>query len=462
LKNKDKSGHSESKKFGLTSWLKLKFTGKDKEDSLVDDRFIEDLSGSETIGRYDIVEKLGQGSMGLVYLGTDPFIKRNVAVKVARPHSALQDEEFEKYRKRFFTEAQSAGRLAHPNIVSIYDAGMHQDFYYITMEYIDGPTLKKYSQKDNLLPVKKVLEIIFSACRAIDYAHSKGVVHRDIKPSNIMLTSSGKLKITDFGIAYIETEHTSHKGIVGSPCYMSPEQVKEEPIVDQSDIFSLGCVLYELLTGEKAFSGENHYAVMYKITHEDPVPMLDIRPDIPKLLDTIIKKVLAKDPTSRYQACMDLAYDLRVVLRNLTGTVKKSKVEDVVDYVHNVSFFGDFSRDQVKKILKLSNLSKVPKGKVLVSEGEIDDSFYIVLGGYAEVMKDDRKIAVINRGECFGEMAYLVDQTRTATVVAGTDCILMKISATLLSKLADSIQLLFLKRFAMTLLARLSGKTYKV
>ncbi|MFH2219991.1 MAG: serine/threonine-protein kinase [Pseudomonadota bacterium] len=457
MKDQDRNGHAETKKFALTSWLKLKFT-KDKETSLVDTQFIDDLSDSKTVGRYDIQEKVGQGSMGIVYLGMDPFIKRPVAIKISRPQSDLQKDEIEKYQKRFFTEAQSAGRLNHPHIVGIYDAGMHRNFYYITMEYIDGPTLKKFCVKDSLLPLKSVIEIIFSACTAIDYAHSKGVVHRDIKPSNMMLNSTGKLKITDFGIAYIDTDHTSQKGIIGSPCYMSPEQVKEEAVVDQSDIFSLGCVLYELLAGQKAFVGDNHFAVMYKITHEDPPSILEVRKDIPAILDKITMRALAKDPKKRYQTCMDMAYDLRVALRGIIGTVKKSKVEDVVDYVRNVSFFENFSRDQVKQILKPSNLIKVPKGKILVSEGEIDDSFFIILSGQAVVRKNEKNIAVIKRGECFGEMAYLGDQTRAATVIAGSDCVLMKISATLLGKSSETIQLLFLKRFAMTLLTRLSGK----
>ncbi|MFH1990964.1 MAG: serine/threonine-protein kinase [Pseudomonadota bacterium] len=447
-----------AKKLGITSWLKLKLLGKDKETSLVNTQFLNELSSHKTIGRYDIMEKLGQGSMGVVYLGMDPYIKRNVAIKVSRPYVDHQDTEAKNYRTRFFTEAQSAGRLSHPNIVAIYDAGMHQNFYYLAMEYINGSTLKNFCAKENLLPVSKVVEIMFAACRAIDYAHSRGVVHRDIKPSNMMLTESGDTKITDFGIAHVHTDISYTKGLIGSPCYMSPEQIQEKAVDDKSDIFSLGCVLYELLIGEKAFPGDNHFAIMYKISHSDPVPVLEIRPKIPPILDKIIRKALAKDTSVRYQTCMDFAYDLRVALRGLTDTVKKSKAEDIVDYVHQVSFFDNFTRDQVKNILKSSNLIKVLKGKVLVSEGEIDDSFYIILSGKAVVRKNDKNIAVISRGECFGEMAYLAGDARAATVLAGTDCVLMKISATLLERSSESVQLLFLKRFAMTLLSRLAQK----
>jgi serine/threonine-protein kinase len=273
-----------------------------------------------------------------------------------------------------------------------------------------------------------------------------------------MLTESGDIKITDFGIAHVQTDNSYTQGVIGTPCYMSPEQITDQAVDDKTDIFSLGCVLYELLAGEKAFPGDNHFAIMYKISTLEPDSILNIRPKTPPILDKIVRKALAKDTSVRYQSCMDFAYELRVALRGLTNTVKKSKTDDVVDYVHQASFFENFTRDQVHTILKSSNLIKVPKRKVLLSEGEIDDSFYIILSGKAMVRKNNKNIAVLNRGECFGEMAYLAGDARAATVFAGTDCVLMKISATLLEKSSESIQLLFLKRFAMTMLTRLAQK----
>ena len=446
----------EPRSHGLTSWLKAKFFGPKAEAAEQRKELEAELANVSQVGRYEIVAKLGQGSMGIVYLGNDPYIRRDVAIKISRPSRGLARQEAEKYKERFFTEAQSAGRLTHPNIVAIYDAGIQDEFCYITMEYIDGPTLHRFCKKNGLLPVSKVIEIIFVVCRALDYAHRKGIVHRDIKPSNIMLNSSGAVKITDFGIAHVDSSQSSPTGLVGSPSYMSPEQVREEPIIEKSDIFSLGCVLYELLTGEKAFSGENYFSILYKITHEDPKPLRHIRPDLPEILQKIVLKALAKDPEQRYQTCLDFAYDLRVALRGLKGGIKTPKAEDVVDYVHQVPFFENFTREHVREILMASNLVKVPKGKVVVSEGEIDDSFYIILSGGAAVRKDGKTLATINRGECFGEMAYLSGQTRAATVVATTDSILMKISATLLDRSPTEIQLLFLKQFAMTLLKRLA------
>ncbi|MBN2031632.1 MAG: protein kinase [Deltaproteobacteria bacterium] len=445
-------------KRGFKTWLKLKLAGTKKRRNPVDSRFLADLSDIETVGRYEIIGKLGQGSMGVVFLGRDPYIDRRVGIKVSRPAADVKMEEAAKYRERFFLEAQSAGRLVHPGIVAIYDAGMHKDFYYITMEYVDGPSLQKHCSKDNLLPLSKVVEIIFKVCHALDFAHKQNIVHRDIKPSNLLLGKTGEVKITDFGIAQVKTEQSGSKGIIGSPSYMSPEQVKEGPIEDKSDIFSLGCVLYELLTGVKAFTGENYFSIMYKITNEEPTPIPEIRSEVPEILWKITKKALAKAPAERYQSCMDLAYDLSVALRGLKGGPSTDKIDTIIDYVHGVPFFENFSKEQVKEILSASNIIKVRRRKVLMSEGEIDDTFYIILSGKVAVNKGQKTMAVLSRGECFGEMSYLSGRSRAATVVAGTDCILMKISGTLLDKSAETIQILFLRNFALALIERLSRK----
>ena len=459
LLDKEKKDQEDArKKHGLTSWLKLKLLGKEKEASPVDSQFLADLSDVTTVGRYEIIGRLGQGSMGVVFLGRDPYINRHVAIKVSRPASDVKGEKADKYREKFFLEAQSAGRLVHPGIVAIFDAGMYKDFCYMTMEYVDGPSLQKYCTQDNLLPISKVVEIVFTVCHALDFAHKRGVIHRDIKPSNILLGKTGEVKITDFGIAQVKTEQTSSKGIIGSPSYMSPEQVKEEPVEDKSDIFSLGCVFYELLTGQKTFSGENYFSVMYKITNEEPLSIQDIRAEVPEILWKIAKKALSKAPEQRYQSAMDFAYDLRVALRGLKGGAKADRIDTIVDYVNSVPFFENFGKEQVKEILNASNIIKVRKGKVLVSEGEIDDTFYIILSGKVAVNKGSRTIAFLTRGECFGEMSYLSGQSRAATVVAETDCILMKISGTLLDKSPDAIQVPFLRNFALTLIQRLSRK----
>ncbi|MBN2419889.1 MAG: protein kinase [Deltaproteobacteria bacterium] len=424
------------------------------DHSSLDQSFIDSLSGITNIGRYIITKKLGRGATGVVYLAKDPYIKRDVAIKAAQTIT-------DKKRQRFLVEAQSAGQFHHPNIVSIYDVGVQDDFCYLAMEYIEGNTLEKYCNKKNLLPIPKVIEIILSLCSALDYSHKRNVIHRDIKPANIMLDAEGTTKITDFGVAQM-TESTAVSGIFGTPSYMSPEQVTEESISPQSDIFSVGCVLYELLTGVQAFPGENNFAIIYKITSTEPPSVLSIRPEVPEILDKIIVKATSKDLSKRYQSCTELAYDLRVALRGISGSaVSNDKIKDVADYIHHLKFFQNFSYEEVKEIVSLSQIIKVGNDKAIVSEGEIDDTFYILMSGRAKVIKSENIIATIEAGDCIGEMALIGGQSRIADVIADTDCILLKISSSLLDNASDSLKHLFFKNFATTLVHRLSISSRK-
>jgi serine/threonine-protein kinase len=210
------------------------------------------------------------------------------------------------------------------------------------------------------------------------------------------------------------------------------------------------------LTGKKAFTGDNDFAIMYKITNEDPASIQSIRNDLPEIFDDITKKALAKNPKERYQNCMALAYDLRVAYRSLKGAVEKEKAMELVEFLLHQPFFRDFSQDQMKELLDLSDIITARPGNVIVAEGEIDDTFYLLLNGKAKVRKNGGDIAIIDAGECFGEMAGIGGQPRVASVVADSHCMLMKISATLLDRSLESIQLLFYKKFATTLVKRLS------
>jgi serine/threonine protein kinase len=416
-----------------------------------------DFKNIKTIGRYQILKQLGQGSVGAVYLGKDPYIERHVAIKVYRLPNDTGPEEIEAYKKSFFVEAQSAGRLMHPNIVTIYDADLQQDFCYITMEYIDGSTLEKFCKPDNLLPIERVLKIIFNVCKGLEYAHQNEVIHRDIKPSNIILSLSGQVKITDFSIAYIKRGHsTLVKGLFGSPSYMSPEQVKEESITERNDIFSLGSVLYELLTGKKAFEGENEYSIMFKIVNNDPPPILELKPELPTMFGDICNKALAKDPSQRYQCSMDFAYDLRLALHSLREIPKETHDSELLSYIKDLPFFSTFAENQIDQILSACDLVKVEKGETIIQEGEIDDSFYILISGQVVVQTGSKKLAVLEKGQCFGEMAYLTGEARTATIITKEECILLKIVSTLLNGLPEDIQLLFFKNFTQTIIKRLS------
>jgi serine/threonine protein kinase len=269
-------------------------------------------------GRYQIVGELGRGSMGVVYQGYDPIIQRTVAIKTMLPEG-LSPSEFEEYKARFQREAMAAGILAHPNIITVYDFGEDNGVLYLAMEFLEGKSLEKIVQEQTVLPIETILPIYDQVCGALDHAHRNKVVHRDIKPANIMILHNGLVKVTDFGIAKMMAMGMTQAGqILGTPNYMSPEQVKGRQIDGRSDIFSLGVILYELVTGEKPFGGQNITTVIYKIINENPIPPRELDASIHAGLSYVISKALAKNPDERYQTCNELAEDLRNY-KNLGG-----------------------------------------------------------------------------------------------------------------------------------------------
>ena len=277
-----------------------------------------------TLGRYEISGELGRGAMGVVYKGEDPKIHRTVAIKTLRL-SDFEEDVVGELKERFFREAESAGLLTHPNIVTIYDCGEEHDLAYIAMEYLEGEDLDKFTQKGSLLPLRDILFIVAHAAEALDYAHSKGIVHRDIKPANIMrLRETKDIKVTDFGIARITTSSKTRTGVVlGTPSYMSPEQVAAKKVDGRTDIFSLGVVLFEMLTGQKPFDADSLTSLMYKIAREQHPAPRSINPRIPQVVEKIIDKALEKDPEKRYQKAGMMAEHLRKVVAKIDETKAK-------------------------------------------------------------------------------------------------------------------------------------------
>jgi eukaryotic-like serine/threonine-protein kinase len=264
-------------------------------------------------GRYEILGELGRGAMGVVYRATDPVIGRTVAVKTIRLSEEGTGLSRPELLSRFQTEARAAGLLTHPNIVVVYDAGEENGLYYITMELIEGKSLQALLDSGHSFPVPRVLRIMEQTCSALQFAHDRSIIHRDIKPANLMLTADDTVKVTDFGTAKIlqfgTVQQTTH--VMGTPSYMSPEQVKGRPVDGRSDIFSLGVLLYEILTGEKPFPGQSITTVIYKIVNEDPIPPRTLNPSIHPGLSDIVMRALTKEPEVRYQSCRELLEDLR-------------------------------------------------------------------------------------------------------------------------------------------------------
>ncbi len=273
-------------------------------------------------GRYEIVGELGRGAMGVVYKAVDPVIGRTVAVKAIRLSEEGTGLSRPELLTRFQTEARAAGLLTHPNIVVVFDAGEEDGLYYITMELVEGKSLQALLDGGQAFPLPRTLRIMEQTCGALQFAHERNVVHRDIKPANLMLTADDTVKVTDFGTAKIlqfgTVQQTAH--VMGTPSYMSPEQVKGRAVDGRSDIFSLGVMLYEMVTGEKPFPGQNITTVIYKIVNEDPVPPRQIDPSIHSGISAVVMRALEKEPDQRYQSCREMLEDLRNYRSLGTGT----------------------------------------------------------------------------------------------------------------------------------------------
>jgi serine/threonine-protein kinase len=279
-----------------------------------------------TLGRYEIIRQLGKGAMGVVYLGQDPRINRTTAIKTVKFSDDFEPEEAKKMADTFFREAQSAGTLSHPHIVTIYDAGTEKDIAYIAMEYLEGKDLDQFSKPGQLLPVRKVIDYMADIADALDYAHQKGIIHRDIKPANIMLLDSGVIKITDFGIARISASSQTRTGVIkGTPHYMSPEQFSGKKVDGRSDIFSMGTLMYKLLTGKLPFQGDNPASLMHSILNDPHPDPRTLNPKIIKPLVLILDKALEKDREKRYQRASLLAGHLRDLGRKIDALMAKKQ-----------------------------------------------------------------------------------------------------------------------------------------
>jgi len=301
------------KLISLENTLSMSAASAKKETSLL----VQNGATKPTLGRYEILQELGQGAMGTVYLGRDPNINREVAIKTVN-YAEIAPDELSDVKSRFFREAEAAGRLSHPNIVTIYDMGEDHDMAYIAMELLKGKELTHYCQQGNLLPIKRVLKIIAAVAEALGYAHSQQVVHRDIKPANIILLEDDLVKVADFGIARVISSSKTQTGVIfGTPNYMSPEQIAGKKVDGRSDLFSLGVVFYEMASGEKPFKGDSITALLYAVSNNEYVPLSETAPKIPANCVEIVDRLLSKGVSKRYQTASQVIKDVEMCLAAL-------------------------------------------------------------------------------------------------------------------------------------------------
>ena len=384
------------------------------------------------IGKYPVLRRLGQGATSEVYLCNDPFNARDVAVKLAFNEAFRHPERGRVYRKLFLTEASLAGKLQHPHIAQIFDAGIGEDSGYIVMEYVPGGTMERYCAPENLLPIDQVLEISFKCARALAFAHMQGVTHRDIKPGNILYaTTPADVRIGDFGLAMNRGAETTQLTGVGSPAYMSPEQIRDELVDYRTDLYSLGVVMYQMLTGRLPYRGTNKFSIIFQITQYDPPPPSSLRREVPQSLDRIVRRAMQKDAAQRYQSGDELAEDLIEALRAGLGERRSGVLGDTDKFaaLRGMRFFASFADPELWEVVEKGIWERVPAGSALVREGEPGDFFCLLVEGEMRVTKNKKLLTVLGPGECFGEMAYLSasGHERGATVAASKDSRTMRV-----------------------------------
>ena len=414
------------------------------------------LDLSLQVGKYDIQKLLGKGATGTVYLARDTFTGKEVALKTIEPE-VFRDPEFGTvYRGQLLNEASLAGKLRHPHIVNILDAVVGEDSGHIAMELVMGGDLAAYVTPGKLLPVADVLQIGFKCCGALEYAAKEGIVHRDIKPANIMVVSGTEVKIADFGAAILKKSQVVQTAQMGSPYYMSPEQIQGQDVNFHTDMYSLGVVLYELLVGKRPFIAENLEALMQKIIKYDPLPPSEARKDLPKDLDRVVLRALAKSPAHRYATWGEFALELSRVGQSV---LPPDAIPDSEKYVvlKAVPMLSALSDAELWELARAGRWSRYAKNRAIVREKEKGTSFYFLANGECKVTRQGRLLNMIGAKEFFGEMAYIAGgEARHATVESHTDLLLAEFQPDGLDKMSQSAQLHLMRALVRNVSERLS------
>ena len=416
------------------------------------------------IAKYEIKRRIGRGSMGVVYEAYDPFVQRTVAIKVAHTSLDMDAATVQKVRELFFAEVFSAGRMHHPSVVSVYDAGQENDLNYIVMEFVDGTTLQEYVSGGRTLNPKQIVDVIYQCAKGLDYVHRQGVIHRDLKPGNIMLSNDGDVKIMDFSIAHVDVGFENPDTEVhGSPMYMPPEQLSEEKrLVAQSDIYSLGAVMYALLARKAPYKASSLESLIYKISNLEPQPIQELNPEVDYNIIAIVEKAIQKIIYDRYDTALDMAKDLSKAVGSLRDIGERIDMQEKWKTLRYLAFFKDFSDEQITEVVNASEWKDFEKGNVIVTEGEPETAFYIIAKGGVEVVKNDKVVGLMKQGDCFGEIAFLTRQPRNATIMARTEVSLMSVSASLMEQASTETQIRYYRIFLENLISRLSQATDKL
>ena len=414
------------------------------------------------IGKYEVQRLLGKGATASVYLATDPFAGREVAVKVldAMP---MEPEEARRQLKFFQNEASLAGKLRHPHIVSIFDAGVEKtdqcDLPYLVMEVVDGTSLQPHCDPASLLPASRTAQIAYKCCKALEYANAVGVVHRDIKPANIMVRPDLDIKVSDFGAAQLARSETTQVAGVGSPAYMSPEQIRGGEEIDfRSDMFSLGGVMYHMLTGSRPFSGSNAWELMDAILGKAPPPPSSVAHGVPSALDDVVLRALGKSRDDRFRSWDAFAAALEPLLSEDDATLAALSDAEEFSAMRRLDFFRRFTDNELWEVVRRCRVRKFPAGTDLIREGVEDDRIYVLAAGLLKVTQRAKLLNAVSPGECVGEMVYARRGTapRSATVTAVEMSWALSLAVSDIESFSDSCRARFSEAFLSVMAERLS------
>jgi len=413
-----------------------------------------ELGLSLQVGKYDVEKLLGKGATGTVYLATDTFTGEKVALKTIEPE-VFRDPEFGSvYRSQFLNEASLAGKLKHPHIAQILEAVVQEDSGYIAMELVLGGDLSAHATPDSRLQIPDVLQIGFKCCGALEYAFDEGIVHRDIKPANIMLAegTTTDVKITDFGSAVLRRSQVVQTSIMGSPFYVPPEQIEGGKPTFHGDMYSLGVVLYELLAGRRPFVAGRLNELVAKILNEKPAPL----EALPAPIEQLVLRAMARRPAERFQTWSEFAGALSNALRSV---LPEGEIPDSERYLSlkRVEMFAGLDDAEIWQLAKAARWSRARKGEAVVRENEPGTSFFFLAEGEGKVTMKGRLLALVNPGECFGEMAYIRggSEPRQATVEATTDMLLAEFEPAALDRMTLGAQLQLMRALVRNVVDRL-------
>jgi serine/threonine protein kinase len=411
--------------------------------------------------RYKVQKRIGTGRNGVVYLGHDLYRKRDVAIKF----SPFNDQyAHEGSHKKWMEEVQSINKIKHPFIVEVYEAGVVKEGCYVVMEYLPFPTLWQFIHTGNLLPVDQVVEILFKLCKAAEQVHSNGILHCDIRPNNIFLKENGDIKVSDFSSFSESTRNDDlHVPEDGTFDYLCPELLKNEPPNMQSDIYAIGVLGYQMLTGHKPYlyQNENH---VYQRLFTDPFPLTEWRPDLPLRLSKTILRSIALDPSQRFKKCSSLSLELEKALLNTQKSKEVTNDSNKFAIMSKLGFFREFEQKELWETVQISDWVRRQPGDTIVSEGDSGTSIYVILKGEADVLKTDVKISVMKAGSCFGELAYLekAPNIRTATVIASTELLSLCIDGTRLRKSSIALRARFSDAFLRAILVKIQKSDSRI